>query len=552
MRPEVRVVLAARMAWVAWVAIFAVCSWIVSAAGADAMPEPGVGATTKQESARAPGKAPGDAIFLEPTFLKVQVRLPKESLEALRRNPKEYAPATVVINGQEMPMVAVRLKGSAGSFRPVDDRPAMTLKFNKWVGGARWAGLRGVHLNNSVQDPTYMSEYLAGELFRASGVPATRVAWARVELNGRELGHYVVKEGFEEEFLRRSFNESQGNLYDGGFLQEIDQPLDRGHGSGPVDRSDLKALVGAAREPDPALRWRRLQERLDVDRFVSYAVVSAMIADWDGYAMNRNNYRIYFRPADGRAVLIPHGTDQLFQRNEMGADPSWNGLLAQALFSLPEGQKLYRERFVEVFTNVFRADLMTNALARVAGKLKSEFPEIRGYVQWASMAVQSRVHSLEQDPMLRGVLPGTSAPARIPKEGLHPAEWLPQSGGESKLEETESGGVRILRIATKGPDAASFRAPVRLPRGRYRFEGRLRTTSVESVRDDKGEGAGLRISGTQQPRRNHVSGDRGWTVVAYDFELASVETEVVLVAELRASRGTAEFDKDSLRVIPVE
>ena len=107
-------------------------------------------------------------------------------------------------------------------------------------------------------------------------------------------------------------------------------------------------------------------------------------------------------------------------------------------------------------------------------------------------------------------------------------------------------------MVVTGPSTASFRAPVRLPRGRYRFEGRVRTTGVEAVRDTKGEGAGVRISGTQQPRKNHVSGDRGWTLVFYEFDLASVETEVTLVAELRASRGTAEFDKDSLRVFPVD
>jgi hypothetical protein len=31
------------------------------------------------------------------------------------------------------------------------------------------------HLNNSVQDPTFMTELICGELFRQAGVPAPRV-----------------------------------------------------------------------------------------------------------------------------------------------------------------------------------------------------------------------------------------------------------------------------------------------------------------------------------------------------------------------------------------
>lgn len=538
-----------RLAWLVMVATASACIGSVAAAdGATNAPNAETGPVRA-----GPRKPAGESIFGRPTVVRVQVDLDAANLKALRENPRDYASATVRIDDREFTKVGVRLKGAAGSFRPVDDRPAMTLKFNKWLSGGRWDSLRQVHLNNSVQDPTYMSEYLAGELFRAAGVPATRVAWARASLNGRDLGTYVIKEGFEEEFLRRYFDDAGGNLYDGGFVQDIDQDIERSRGTGPVDRADLKALVAAARESNPARRWERLQQRLDVDRFVSYAVVSAMIADWDGYAMNRNNYRVYFNPADGRAVFFPHGTDQLFQRNEIGVEPYWNGLVAQGLFSLPQAQKLYRDRFVQVFTNVFRAERMTNLLDQAGRALKAGLPGIESRVKWASMTVQSRVHSLEQDPALRGLVPGTTPVVRIPKEGLQISDWEPQpAGGAARFAETETGAIKSLRITANGSGSPSFRSTVRLPRGRYRFEGRVRTIGVESVRDEKGEGAGLRISGSDQPRRNHLSGDKGWTVLAYDFELASVETEITLVAELRASRGMAEFDRGSLRVLPME
>lgn len=497
------------------------------------------------------GVGPGDAIFGKPTLVRCVVELTPQSLSALRSRPREYARARVTLDGVVLEDVGIRLKGAAGSYREVDDRPALTVKFNRYVPSGRWHGMRQVHLNNSVQDSTWLSEYLAGELFRAVGVPATRVAWARVVLNGRDLGTYVLKESFEAQFLRRSFGNSDGNLYDGGFLQDIDQDIERDRGTGPLTRSDLKALVRAARERDPRERWRRLRSNLDVDRFVSYAVVSAMIADWDGYAMNRNNYRVYFDPRDGKAVFLPHGTDQLFERNEIGMEPEWGGLVARSLFSLPEARQMYRERFVQVFTNQFTVAAMTERIERVVAGLKTELPGMAGRARWATQTVRNRIRSLGREPELRGLMPPPEGGLRVPAEGYRPDEWTPQASGRARFEETESEGTTVLCITSAGSEASSYRAPVRLPGGRYRFEGRVRTMGVAASSDRKGEGAGLRISGSVQPRGNSVSGDRGWTPVAYEFEVAGEEGEVVLVVELRASRGRAEFDRGSLRVVPM-
>jgi hypothetical protein len=62
-----------------------------------------------------------------------------------------------------------------------------------------------IHLNNSVQDRSYLTEILCGDLFLAAGVPAARGTHARVFLNGRDLGLYGLKEGFDQSFLRRHF-----------------------------------------------------------------------------------------------------------------------------------------------------------------------------------------------------------------------------------------------------------------------------------------------------------------------------------------------------------
>jgi hypothetical protein len=266
--------------------------------------------------------------------------------------------------------------------------------------------------------------------------------------------------------------------------------------------------------------------------------------------MNRNNYRLYFNPGDGRAVILPHGTDQLLQRYTGGMDAHWQGLLADALLTTPEGRQLYQSRFVAIFTNQFAFATVSNVLQRVAVRLAADDPGWTRRVRWATQAVRNQRRSLEEDPEIRALLPGFPRPTPVPREGLKPEEWVVREDGEARTEERTVDGKTVLRIEAEGASSASFRGTVRLPRGRYRFEGRLRSGRVRGLRDDVGEGAGLRISGSPRTRANALVGDRDWTWVAYDFDLAGDGTTVVLVAELRGSRGWVEFDRDSLKVVP--
>src|SRR5262249_41198163 len=79
-------------------------------------------------------------IFAQPQVLRVEIEIPKTGISALRRtqwgeggSERPTVRATVKEGGVVYTSVAVHLKGAAGSFRPVDDLPAMTLNFDKFV-----------------------------------------------------------------------------------------------------------------------------------------------------------------------------------------------------------------------------------------------------------------------------------------------------------------------------------------------------------------------------------------------------------------------------------
>ena len=137
--------------------------------------------------------------------------------------------------------VAIHLKGAVGSFRNWSDKPALTLNLDKFVHDQNYMGLDKFHLNNSVQDNSYMNELTCSIIAQALGVPTARATHALVELNGRKVGLYVLKEGYNGTFIRRNFPDGKhGNLYDGGFCQDLDANLKLDHGE-DVKWEDLQA-----------------------------------------------------------------------------------------------------------------------------------------------------------------------------------------------------------------------------------------------------------------------------------------------------------------------
>lgn len=313
-----------------------------------------------------------DAFFKSDRVLHVEIDLDKKELDALRRKPREYARATLKEGDQVHPGVGIHVKGAAGSFRGIDDKPGLTINMNKFGEGKLFHGMDKWHLANSVQDPTYIHELLCGELFRAAGVPASRVTFATVTINGRKRGLYYLKEGYDKHFLKRYFKSADGNLYDGGFLRDIDQPLQLLRGKNDVkDRADLKVLAAACREPKHDLRFAKLEKLLDMDRFISFLVLEVVTWDWDGYPMNRNNYRIYHDPSRDKIVFIPSGMDQMFGNPGGPIAPGFQGLVARAVLETPEGRKRYLERIKEIHEKVFVPETLIKRIDELQPRIQA-------------------------------------------------------------------------------------------------------------------------------------------------------------------------------------
>ena len=313
---------------------------------------------------------PGEDLFVDGYIPALHIQISEEGVTTLRRNSRRYVRATVREGTIIYTNVAIHLKGGPGSFRQVDDYPAFTLNFDRFADGQRFHGLKKIHLNNSVQDRTLLSEKISRELFEAAGVPAPRAGNAKVDFNGRELGVYVLVEGVNKQFLRRYFKDTTGNVYDGHSQSDVNRNLPTNSGENPRDQSRLRALAAAVREPDLKTRLASLENTLDLDRFISFIVMEAMLWHWDGYVMNRNNFRIYHDRDSNRMVFLPHGLDQILTKPDGPMFPQAAGLVARSVLEIPEANRRYRERMAQLLTNVFNLVAITNHIHQVADKIE--------------------------------------------------------------------------------------------------------------------------------------------------------------------------------------
>lgn len=492
-------------------------------------------------------------LFQDGTVVELGLTLTSADIGSLRASPRRFVPATVSEGARTYEAVAVRLKGSTGSFRSVDDRPAFTLDFERLRPGQRFHGLRRLYLHNAVEDPTRLNELLGGELFRAAGVPAPRVAHARVRLNGRALGLYVLKEGFTEDFLARHFRRSDGDLYDNDWGHDVDQPLHRNFGPGEDRQVEQLADVAAAvQDPDLDRRFARLESGLDVDRFLSFLAMEVILVHRDGYALARNNFRIYHDPEGQRLVFLPDGYDQLFGITNLPWKPHMAGLVARGILETREGQRRYAERLRELVGKTFQAQALADRLDQVTRALAPALS--RGEGRELSRQVAS----------LKALIVAREASLRhqLDQPEIQPLEFrdgVARVAGWYKADEPAGGrldrglspdAVESLHIVAGPTTGASWRVKVRLRTGRYRFEGQGKVANVVPLPFGRASGAGFRVSGRERAGPGLV-GSSPWQLLAAEFEVTAAVEDAELLCELRASAGEFWVDVDSLRVVEV-
>jgi hypothetical protein len=281
-----------------------------------------------------------------------------------------------------------------------------------------------------------------------------------------------------------------------------------------------------------------------------------MLAHWDGYTMNKNNFRVFHDKSSDRLLFLPHGMDQMFgvfrSTPATTITPHMKGLVARSMVEVPEARRRYLERMSQLLTNVFKVPALTNRVQHLAAQLGPALADNPATLVNFSFGVERLVNRMAQRAAsVAQQLQEANQPLAFDASGQAKlSEWRPQRDSGSPSFTSNSGdrnGPKVLEIRASGARAyGSWRTTVLLDKGEYQFVGQAQTGGLVTGPNVTRGGVTLRMSGERESKMVEEAGM--WTTLTYDFSMPAL-ADVELLCEFRGSNGRARFDTDSLKLI---
>jgi spore coat protein CotH len=292
-------------------------------------------------------------IFDQDTLRTFELEVRASALAKIDKNPaaEQYVEGMLICEGDTISPIGVRYKGSIGAFvncvsgndwaNPSGSKTctklSMKVKINWGDREEKFFNLKKLQFHSQNNDPSQMRERLGYWLFKEMGVPSPRSVHAKVIINGEYMGLFALTEQIDGRFVKRNFDDDEGNLY-----KEI-WPLNM-DGVPYADFQYLSALK-TNEDENPSIEIIKnfgseiannnfldakdiVESQMILDEILSYIVVDRTIKHDDGpfhwycfNGCNNHNYYIYEEPINKKLHLIPWDLDNAFENIISDANP---------------------------------------------------------------------------------------------------------------------------------------------------------------------------------------------------------------------------------------
>lgn len=286
-------------------------------------------------------------------------------------SPFHEYPARATIDGELFAQVSVKKKGFLGSLSQV--KPGLKIDLDDFDPEGAWHGLDKLTLNNVPQDPSYLRSCLSYSVFDAAGALAPRCSFAHVVINGEDKGVYLHVETISRGFLKRRFADGSGNLYEGtlsDFTDDWDGTFEKETNTDALDAPEVQALVNAL-DDDDAIFLFNVEQVLDLDQFFSFWASEVVVAHWDGYSGNQNNFFLYGDPSSGKSHFVAWGADGTLLPSVLGYQGGPQpltvaayGFLTRRLYNDVEGRARYHAALQRVLDEAWDEEGLLAEAAR--------------------------------------------------------------------------------------------------------------------------------------------------------------------------------------------
>lgn len=335
-------------------------------------------------------------LFDQTTVPKIEVFLAQDSLDIMLQgnlySNHEYLAMCIITKGDTKDTIhniGLRLRGNTSRLA---EKKSFKISFNSFDKGRKYKGVEKLNLNSEHNDPSVARAKLVWDFFAYAEVPAARVNHVRLYINNEYRGLYLNVEHIDEEFVKKRFENTDGNLFKclwPANLNFINSDPESYKFSNDGRRTyDLKTNVTEDDYSGLAdFIWRlnntvtnnfqcKIEEVLDVNSVLKAMAIDMLTSNWDG-VINQNNFYLYEDLKTGIFHWIPYDTDNSFGIDWFGID--WatvdiyqfaNRLggerpLYQQMLTLPEYRAKYTYYVDQLIQTYYNNDLLDPALDNV-------------------------------------------------------------------------------------------------------------------------------------------------------------------------------------------
>ena len=292
----------------------------------------------------------------------------------------------MTVAGKTIKDAGFRYKGNGSYTQEAGMHRSIKVKADIFGGMGDWDGLETINFNSGGRDYSRTREAMTFAIFRLAGVPASRTAYAEVlytvpGLHDRAYGGlFTVIENVNKAFLKHALPPGTGLLMKPermsggvGYYGEnwanytaYYRPEREATAAEAQRVIEFARLVNVA----PAAEFRaKIESHLDVDEFMRFLAVHALVHARDSFLSGRHNYFIYLDPSDNRFRFIPWDEDGAMNGGMGGRDGGtgvlgidllwpWSALnpLSQRLLDEPATLARYQAVICDIVAKVFNQE----------------------------------------------------------------------------------------------------------------------------------------------------------------------------------------------------
>lgn len=286
-------------------------------------------------------------LFADDIVTRIDITLLQDDLDKIlapeNSNLNDEYPATFIFSQgsitDTVENVGFRLRGNTSR---QSSKPSFKISFNTFQPGRQYRDVEKLNLNGEHNDPTIARSKTSWQVMADQGLHASRTNHIKLYINEEYRGLYLNVEHIDEEFLKKRFDDWNGNLYKCLWPADLtyisDNPIAYQFQNGgrraydlktnkeQDDYSDLAHLIDVINNTPTNDLPCTLESIFDIQSYLKLVATDIFIGNWDGHLFNKNNFYLYHDPCTQKFLMIPYDLDNTFGIDWFGVDWSTSSL----------------------------------------------------------------------------------------------------------------------------------------------------------------------------------------------------------------------------------